>query len=103
MVYDAAMPDDYTRLLDATINHLESLKEQGVRFVAVSAESLAALGRTPNRTQTSQSPPPHVGGYGKVNPPDTIQAPAIANSDPGKEAAFAELRARAMVCVRCPN
>ena len=96
------MPDDYSRLLDATINHLESLKAQGVRFVQVSPESLASLGRASSRVEAPPNPPPHVGGY-KVATPPTIQAPAPVSSDPGKVAAFAELRARAKVCVKCPN
>jgi len=32
-----AMAEPYTELLDATIRHLEGLKERGVRFVSVSA------------------------------------------------------------------
>jgi uracil-DNA glycosylase family 4 len=108
VVYDAAMPDDYTRLLDATIQHLESLKEQGVRFVAVSPENLAALGQTPRVEAAPSNPPPHVGGYERARQPAVKAGPPpaeaeVTSSDPGKAAAFAELRARAMVCVKCPN
>src|SRR6267378_168835 len=38
-----AMADSYAQLLDATIRHLEGLKERGVRFVSVSPENLAVL------------------------------------------------------------
>jgi len=34
------MAEPYTELLDATIRHLEGLKERGVRFVSVSPENL---------------------------------------------------------------
>ena len=37
------MPDDYLKLLDATIQHLENLKAQGVRFVPVSSDALETL------------------------------------------------------------
>ena len=68
------MPDEYTQLLDATILHLESLKAQGVRFVSVSPENLAALAEPP---------------------PVSISAAKIA--------AFADLQARALACVKCPH
>lgn len=101
------MPDDYTRLLDATIHHLESLKEQGVRFVPVSPENLAALGRMPRVAQNPLNPSPQV-SYDRAKQPavksDTPPAKAeVTSSDPAKAAAFAELRARAMVCVKCPH
>src|ERR1700686_2069860 len=79
------MPDAYTQLLDATIQHLEKLKNQGVRNVAVSPQSLTALALGP--------PPPH------PQPPSRT-APSIVRD---KAAAFEELRPRAMVCVRCPH
>ena len=40
------MSDDYNRLLDSTIDHLQSLKLQGTRFLNVEAETLALLQRT---------------------------------------------------------
>jgi DNA polymerase len=41
------MPDAYSQLLDAAIQHLEDLKSRGVRNVAVSPETLRALARPP--------------------------------------------------------
>jgi len=41
------MSDVYNELLDATIQQLQELKAQGVRFVPVSAEGLAALSTNP--------------------------------------------------------
>jgi uracil-DNA glycosylase len=96
--------DAYTQLLDATIQHLESLKSRGVRFVSVSPETLAALG-APRRAaapataavRTVATPSPQPATYAPA------LAPAPAPVSPAKAAAFAELRARALVCVKCPN
>ena len=90
------MPDDYHQLLDATIQHLESLKNRGVRFVPVSPENLAALARP-----TSVSP-------NRPTEPSRPTAVQVVTAQPtlapeAKTAAFAELRARAMVCVKCPH
>jgi uracil-DNA glycosylase family 4 len=141
------MSDEYTQLLDATIQHLQEMKERGVRFVAVSSENLAALSKPPPRTATpaTRAPAPHPGpfpfergdgeeksapiqGFNKrtlsensapgpvvVTPPAKIAveirpAPAVetaprpAKLDSGaRTAAFAELRARAIVCLKCPH
>src|SRR5262245_6426491 len=37
------MPDPFKQLLDATIRHLEDLKQRGEAFVAVSPDTLASL------------------------------------------------------------
>ena len=39
------MPGDYYQLLDATISHLESLRQRGVRYVDISSESLSSLAK----------------------------------------------------------
>ncbi len=115
------MPDEYTQLLDATIQHLESLKQRGVRFVSVSPESLAALAQAPKvaATRLEQIPAERssatlapIGGEGRGEgaalPAPTVKATPIANTssapaDPAKLAAFADLRTRATACVKCPN
>jgi uracil-DNA glycosylase len=119
------MPDAYTELLDATIQHLESLKARGTKFVSVSDETLAALDRpavkraSPNpglKVQTSDlreasgprsqpkptaevmniiTPPPPPTAFGSTAP--------VGASNAAKEAAFSDLRRRALACVRCPN
>src|SRR5262245_16097990 len=107
------MPDTYSELLDATIQHLESLKARGTKFVSVSHETLAALDRPavkrglPNpgtKVQTSDlretsgprsqpkptaevmniiAPPP---------PPTTLGSTAPTGAtNAAKEAAFADL------------
>src|ERR1043166_3509381 len=42
----AIMSVSYRQLLDAAIQHLERMKAQGVKFVSLSPESLAALSGT---------------------------------------------------------
>lgn len=96
------MSDAYTQLLDATIQHLQGLKDRGVRFVDVSPEKLANLAQAPK--PAASRPAPRI----SAPPPPTAAAPTPAAAPPGivseaKVAAFAELRARAMVCVKCPN
>jgi uracil-DNA glycosylase len=102
--------DAYTQLLDATISHLESLKNRGARFVSVSPENLAALTQaTPRRTAAAAPAPvpsapiarPSVAPISSPAPAPTLVATAPVSE--AKAAAFAELRARALVCVKCPN
>jgi uracil-DNA glycosylase len=116
------VPDEYSQLLDATIQHLQSLKQQGVRFVPVSPENLTALAQAPVPKNsiareapplnvgegTASSPPSHVGGYAvpkarTVSQVSPAAAAPLTSSDPAKAAAFADLRARALVCVKCPH
>ena len=105
------MPDEYSQLLDATIHHLESLKERGVRFVSVSPENLAALAQMPASATPERRPQARQSGAGvspaptieQPRPPAPVQAPIVISSDPAKLAAFVDLRARALACVKCPN
>ena len=71
------MSSAYDQLLDATIQHLESLKASGVRFVSVSPESLQALTKPPPRVAPSPPPvpPPVVDRPTRITPP-----PATATS-----------------------
>ena len=128
----AAMSVGYQQLLDAAIRHLEELKAEGVNFVSLSPETLAALGPSPPQPAAVE---PTVPGRPSSPPPQTKpQSPAVQpqsnmaaapvsplaskqNPDPAlsassaaapagretKEAAMAELRARAMVCRKCPH
>jgi DNA polymerase len=133
------MCDAYQRLLDAAIQHLRQLSAQGVRFVSVSPETLAALNadvHAPVAEKKSAPPvptPPAPRSAGLVSaavaassgskpagPSPAEPAPAMAldlslglpgemAADPAplnpeaKAAAFAELRQRALVCVKCPH
>jgi uracil-DNA glycosylase family 4 len=103
--------DAYTQLLDATISHLESLKSRGTRFVSVSPENFAALAQVPRRaaptaiaTNIPASSPTRVAP--SSSSAFALPVPALVATAPvseAKAAAFAELRARALVCVKCPH
>jgi DNA polymerase len=117
------MSDAFGQLLDATIQHLEDLKSRGVRHIAVSPESLLALSKpappqelrssrreealTENRkaesgkAETSQSLLTSAATHNDAPPiPSSILYPP---SSPEKTAAFAALRERALVCIKCPH
>jgi len=94
------MPDAYYQLLDAAIQHLETLKSRGVRFVSVAPENLAALARPmPARPIPARPAAP------AIQPPPAAAPPivAVASANPDKAAAFAALRERVMPCVKCPH
>jgi len=107
------MATAYEQLLDATIQHLQGLKEQGVRQVNVTPETLAAFAQpAPRRTAAPVTIPPPVPTPAVAAPIQAIVAPPPAAipssilhppSSPEKSAAFAELRTRALACVKCPN
>jgi uracil-DNA glycosylase len=128
----ALMSGAYHQLLDAAIQHLEELKAQGVQFVPVTPETLAAL--TPSRrlahtreqvTPPASTPSPAPPPVSRPAPPSVkpaeaklpvepafslavpgetpAAAPAAVVSPEAKAAAFAELRERAMVCRKCPH
>jgi len=51
------MSDDYSQLLDATIQHLEGLKSRGVRHVAVAPETLRSLAQ-PAKSEIARTAAP---------------------------------------------
>ena len=108
------MPDDYGQLLDATIQHLEDLKSRGVRHVAIAPETLRALAQpaaakaqisNPKSQMDKTAAPPQE--LSLALPGETVPAsapsPVTRLSSPEKVAAFAALRERALVCVKCPH
>src|SRR6185437_1531638 len=102
------MADAYHQLLDAAIQHLEGLKQNGVRFVVVSPENMAALGQPASAPSPRISPPAATAAPRPVAPrPAPIAvAPVLtvmSSADPAKTAAFAELRSRVMPCVKCAH
>lgn len=119
-------------MLDATIQHLENLQSRGVRHVAVTAETLRALTLPPAKAPapvaanalrptaviapavapapkpTTPRPTPVVPMPKPVTPlvataPAALAVPSFVSTDAEKTAAFAGLRERVMVCVKCPN
>jgi uracil-DNA glycosylase len=119
------MPGEYDQLLEATIEHLQQLKAHGTRFVTVDAASLKALtapaaqakapaprslsasvqAATPSPAPATPKPAAPVKERSIFAPaagipPEPVVEPLAPEA---KEGAMAELRARASVCVKCPN
>lgn len=119
-----AMPSLFDQLIDATIAHIEQLKEQGVRHLQVSPEALAALQSAPATAKRATVPPPAASAPAParavapvapmptapiVRPapqsvPTVVPATSKPTLDPqAKAAAMQNLRERALSCVKCPN
>lgn len=115
-------------LLDATIEHLESLKAHGTRFVSVSKETLEALNAPVRRIRTETRGSRIEDGRKQPVVAAQPQSPALAiprsqpstansplsnlptspisppkSAEPDREAAFADLRRRALACVKCSH
>ncbi len=116
------MPTPYDQLLDATIEHLQHLKEQGVRHVPVQAQTLAVLaqGRGPAvAVSAARSVPTNLPIAAPVPIRSTpiapvqpvaftaavthVAAPKVAIDPQVKAAAMQELRERALACVTCEH
>lgn len=117
------MSDRYRELLDATLQHVQDLKSSGVKFLPVDRETLASLS-VPPRRQTAKAPPPGPPALVLAQPSSPgVRQSAIAPAElalsvssgesataagtllsrEAKEQAMADLRARAMVCQKCPH
>ncbi|MEN9678794.1 MAG: Type-4 uracil-DNA glycosylase [Verrucomicrobiota bacterium] len=87
----------YRQLLDATIAHLEGMREAGARFVPVSAKVLSELSTAPAAARRSPSPPanPNPGSTPR-NPPQSpaSAAPTVSTSPTGARALPAGAAAR---------
>ena len=126
------MADSFHQLLEATIQHLEGLKARGVRFVSVSPQSVKDLasrrgkpggGNAPRpkarenpqfQAKAANQPTPASGPGGPITQvvpplePVSVDQPQAKASVPvlspeAKAAAFAELRQRALACMRCAH
>jgi DNA polymerase len=121
----------YRQLLDATIQHLEALKARGVRAISVAPGTLeglqggvaatlqksAAVMSHPTRllqgsqTAAARAEPvetrPGTEQELSLSSPEAVSSsvsPAAGVSSPeASDAAFADLRRRAMACVKCPH
>jgi DNA polymerase len=69
------MPQPFDLLLEATIQHLEALKREGARYVAVSPELLAALKSAPLSK-------PHAAPPASTRPPAALRAAPPARPAP---------------------
>jgi uracil-DNA glycosylase family 4 len=109
------MSDAYGQLLDAAIQHLENLKSQGVRNVAVTPETLRALAQPSKNISVSVQPTAQIPKPATASKISTLVLPEISKGgasdlspvtrlpSPDKAAAFATLRERALACVKCPH
>ena len=119
------MPTAYDQLLDAAIRHLEDLKAYGVRHVAVSPETLRELAQPAARAKppapaapspiaerratpiaqaaVSSAPVATEISLPLTLPGEATPASAAPLSPEAKAAAFAELRERALACVKCSH
>ena len=97
------MPGAYHQLLDATIGHLESLKQRGVRYVDASPESLSRLaGPAAQKTTTAplgQAAPTLIPQ--RPDEPSVYDSPKLSAAD--KESAMTKLRDEALVCAQCAH
>jgi DNA polymerase len=124
------MTDPYHQLLDATIRELEERRTRGIRHVQVTPELLAALAQPPAKPSVASRPvagapspvvaPPKPSAAPPVRKPVfkrpasgvTVASAVSAASLPvdlppldpvAKAAAFAELREKVLVCIKCPH
>jgi DNA polymerase len=98
----------YLQLLDATIAHLESLKQRGVRYVDASPEALAALAQpapqaaAPARNQAhSQARPAPLAKSDRGVEPSVYDSPKLSAGE--KAEAMAQLREEALACPQCAH
>ena len=121
------MSDAYHQLLDAAVEHLETLKSRGVRYVPVSPETLQSFATAPRVASrpapvASQPPMTPAPAPSPVVRPEVLTALAtkvvpagspvagdlLATATPSltgqaRDEAFAALRQRAMSCVKCSH
>lgn len=118
------MNDAYRQLLDSTIHHLESLKARGSSFVPLQPDTLASLAapaasaapapvaKTTPATLRPAAPLTSVPAKPTVAPvvpaapisSSASAAAAILGTVPDSlDEAMAQLREKALACVRCPN
>jgi len=124
----SAVTELFEQLLDATISYLEALRAQGVRYVAVAPDTLAALTQpvqTPHLPDSQMSERPseldseQENSGAPAEPVKPVEMPLLiavndhaVNELPlhkpeltpeAKAAAFAELRQRVLGCRKCPH
>lgn len=119
------MSAGFQECLEGTIRYLEQRRDQGVRYVAVAPETLAALrapaprpdpGPTPRAAKSTRVKPTAQKSPvtpGPADLPSTIMSPAAPSPDASlsgpaltpeaKEQAMAALRQRVLACQICPH
>lgn len=110
------MSSQYEQLLEATIRYLESAKAEGVESVAVEPETLAVLSAPVRKSlpdvrvtafeqpkETNRSSSPSAKAEPARRPLEVELSVGAPKEGLAKEEAFAELRARALACQKCPH
>ena len=99
------MSAPFNQLLDATIEHLHSLKQGGARFVTLDPETMRMLNNAAQATNGHARTAPVETRAPSASPPAPA-APLIdsrlSTLDSPKARAIAELRERAVQCMKCP-
>lgn len=107
-------PNTYSELLEATIRHIEELKNRGKTFVCVSSDTLEALSRPLAHTRGTSSSTV-AGAAAQVKSPATETVLPAPESRPmsvpesgtasisSKAVAMEALRKRAMECTKCAH
>ena len=116
----------YRRLLDATIQYLEGLQAQGVKFVSADAAAIASLTARPAHRPApagraalapaiprplaapAPSAPTQPTDLSMPKPSAASKSTAVPSANPplsraAKEKAMASLRERALACQKCPH
>jgi DNA polymerase len=106
------MSENYQRLLDSTIEHLKWLKASGRQFVVVQGQTLKDLQSPPPLPRVQFRPEQQL----PVVQQPTIEQPRLAattgepvaaraetDATTGRAEAMAEIRARALECLKCPH
>ncbi|HEY3862012.1 MAG TPA: uracil-DNA glycosylase [Verrucomicrobiae bacterium] len=93
--------NDFQRVLDATEQHLLTLKSSGVRFLTVEPSTLVQL-REPPPPFIEAAIEPERNGHAEPDVENTPPAAAAAQPE-DLEAAMADLCQRASVCLKCPH
>lgn len=103
------MSETFDKLLDATITHLEELREKGVQHVPVSAETLqlfrrpAPIAQRPNAAAAvvRVSTPPPVAAPVKAAPAPPAPTPTPVGGD--RSARLEALARKVLACTKCPD
>jgi uracil-DNA glycosylase family 4 len=106
-VFSAPM-SDFRELVDATINHVESLRTGGRRFISLRPDTLRTLRTAPDRSSaTGVAAAPRAaserGENGTPNVPVVTGLSNYTRTDSVRTDAMAQLRERALQCVKCPH
>jgi len=98
------MPDAYQQLLAAALEHIEGLKTGGATFVSIAPETMKALATpVPVKPSAAAARSTIAPPAPSAPPAPPMLTPATPLSREARAAGFAELRARALVCVKCPH